>query len=87
MTYFKLGRRADAEAMERQVEADAGGVDALLAMTFAQWGDNARAIDSLEKALRERDPYLVYVKVHTFLDPIRNEPRFQAIVRQLNFPD
>ncbi len=52
-----------------------------------QWGDTGRALDWLETALRDRDPYLAYTKVNFFFDPLRNEPRFQAIERALKFPD
>ena len=37
--------------------------------------------------MRFREPYLIYVKADRSLDPLRNEPRFQAIVRALKFPD
>jgi hypothetical protein len=37
--------------------------------------------------MRNRDPYLAYTKVSFFFDPLRNEPRFQAIERALKFPD
>ena len=53
----------------------------------AQWGDRKRALEWLEKALRLGDPGLVYTKVDPLLDPLRKEARFQAIERQLAFPD
>jgi hypothetical protein len=37
--------------------------------------------------MRLRDPGLVYTKVDPLIDPLRNEPRFQAIQRQLKFPE
>jgi hypothetical protein len=37
--------------------------------------------------MRLRDAGLVYVKTETLLDPLRKEPRFQAIERALKFPD
>ena len=36
--------------------------------------------------MRNRDPYLAYTKINFFFDPLRNEPRFRAIERALNFP-
>jgi len=33
-----------------------------------------------------RDPGLVFLKTDPLLDPLRNEPRFQAIERELRFP-
>jgi hypothetical protein len=37
--------------------------------------------------MRLRDPYLIYVKAVRLFDPLRNEPRFQTIERELKFPD
>ena len=88
MIYDKLGRHTEAETMLAKVRTIAG--DRLAegyADIYAQWGDTARALDWLETAMRNRDPYLAYTKVNFFFDPLRNEPRFQAIERALKFPD
>jgi len=37
--------------------------------------------------MRNRDPYMAYTKVNFFFDPLRKEPRYQAIERALKFPD
>jgi len=88
MIYHKLGRHTEAETMLAKVRAIAGDRFAEgYADIYAQWGDSARALDWLETAMRERDPYLAYTKVNFFFDPLRNEPRFQAIERALKFPD
>jgi TolB-like protein len=88
MIYDKLGRHTEAETMLAKVRTIAG--DRLAegyADIYAQWGDTARALDWLETAMRNRDPYLAYTKVNPFFDLLRNEPRFQAIERALKFPD
>ena len=41
----------------------------------------------LEKAMRLRDPGIVYLKTDPLMDPLRKEPRFQAIERELRFPE
>jgi len=41
----------------------------------------------LEKALRFTDAGLANLKTDPLLDPLRNEPRFQAIERELKFPN
>ena len=33
-----------------------------------------------------KDAGLIYLKVDPFLDPIRNDPRYAALLRRLNFP-
>ena len=57
------------------------------AMIHAQWGNRAKALEWLETALRLRDPGLVYLKTDPLMDPLRKEPRFQAIERALKFPN
>jgi adenylate cyclase len=88
MVYDKLGRHAEAEAMLARVKVLGGDHFAEgYADVYAQWGDTAHALDWLEAAVRNRDPYLAYTKVNPFFDPLRNDPRYQAIERTLNFPE
>ena len=56
-------------------------------MIYAQWGDTASALDSLEAAMRSPDFWLQSVRAEGIFDPLRNEPRFQAIERALKFPE
>ena len=85
--YEKLGRHADAEAELAKMKADGGDTFAYqYATIYAQWGDRAKALEWLETAWRLRDPGLENLKTDPLLDPVRNEPRFQAIERELKFP-
>ena len=85
--YDKLGRHADAEATLSKMEAALGDTAAYqYATIYAQWGNRAKALESLDTALRLRDPGLEYVKTDPLMDPLRKEPRFQAIERELKFP-
>jgi hypothetical protein len=52
----------------------------------AQWGNMSKALEWLEKALRPRDPGLSWLKADPLMDPLRKEPRFQAAMRELKFP-
>jgi hypothetical protein len=88
LTYDKLGRHSDAETMLQKLRAtygDAGPVE--YATIHAQWGDTTKALEWLTTATRLRNWDLVYVKTDPLLDPLRNDPRFQAIERALRFPD
>jgi TolB-like protein/Flp pilus assembly protein TadD len=86
LTYHKLGRHAEAESMVAKLLASPGEQSpALYALMYTEWGDTDRALDLLETAVRNRDPYLVLVK--TGFASLRNEPRFQAIERELKFPE
>jgi tetratricopeptide (TPR) repeat protein len=84
VTYEKLGRRADAASMRSKLQAAFGDASANeFAEIDAQWGDKQSALRWLEKAFELRDPGLAVLKADPLLDPLRNEPRFQAIERAL----
>ena len=85
--YDKLGRHAEAEAELAKLRAGQGDTSAYqYATIYAQWGNRAKALEWLETALRLRDPGLEHLKTDPLLDPLRQEPRFQAIERELKFP-
>jgi TolB-like protein/Tfp pilus assembly protein PilF len=88
ITYDKLVRAADAERMLATLKASLGDAAAYqYAQIYAQRGDAGTALTWLETALRWRDPGLQDLKMDPLLDPLRREPRFQAINRELKFPD
>jgi TolB-like protein len=87
VTYDRLGRHADAEAELAKMKAAIGVTAAYqYATIYAQWGNRTQALDWLETALRVRDPGLELLKTDPLLDPLRQEPRFHAIERELKFP-
>jgi hypothetical protein len=88
IVYDKLGRHADAEAMLADAQTSWGDSGAVqYAEVYAQWSQTGRALSWLETAMRHHDPYLRFVKTDPLFDPLRNEPRFQAIERALKFPE
>ena len=88
VAYNKLGRHADAEAVLSKLKSALGDTAAYqYATIYAQWGDRAKALEWLETAWRLRDPGLNYLKTDSLMDPLRKEPRFQAIEREVKFPD
>jgi TolB-like protein/Tfp pilus assembly protein PilF len=88
VTYEKLGRRADAAAMRGKMQAAFGDASANeYALIDAQWGDKQSALRWLEKAFQLRDAGLARLKTEPLMDPLRKEPRFQSVMRELKFPD
>ena len=88
MVYEKLGRHAEARQNFSRLQAESGDSAAVFyAMIYAQWGETARALDWLDTAMRHRDPYLIRVRQSPLFDPLRKEPRFQAIQSELKFPN
>jgi TolB-like protein/Tfp pilus assembly protein PilF len=87
LAYHKLGRQADAETALARFKALEGNAGAFRDATiYAQWGDTPKALEWLETALQLRDPQLIGLKTEPLLDPLRQEPRFKAVERELKFP-
>ena len=59
----------------------------LVAEVYASLGDKDEAIRWLEKGYRERDAWLALLKVWPAFDPLRSDPRFQDLLKRMNFPD
>jgi serine/threonine-protein kinase len=49
-------------------------------------GEISGALDWLETGCEQHDLTMVMVKVHPIYDPLRGEPRFQAILQRMRFP-
>jgi TolB-like protein/Flp pilus assembly protein TadD len=87
VVYDKLGRHADAESELAQIKTRLGDNGAYqYATIYAQWGDHTKALEWLDTAMRLRDSGLESMKTDPLFDPLRKEPRFQAIERKLKFP-
>jgi hypothetical protein len=56
-----------------------------LALLHIALGDNQRALDWVEKSIEERRGWAAYLRVHPVLDPLRGEPRFDALVKRMMF--
>jgi TolB-like protein/tetratricopeptide (TPR) repeat protein len=53
---------------------------------YAGIGDEANALIWYQRALDERSPNMVYLKADFIPDRMRQHPKFQEILNQLNFP-
>jgi Tfp pilus assembly protein PilF len=80
----RSGQPDEAREIARQLRSGSEFVSPVgLAVLYTGIGDKAAALESLEKALRERDPQLQYLNVEPHFDSLRGEARFQAIVTQV----
>jgi adenylate cyclase len=57
-----------------------------LATAYAACGRNEEAFRWLERAYREHDSSLAGMKTEITLEKLRSDPRFQDLVRHMNFP-
>jgi tetratricopeptide (TPR) repeat protein len=57
-----------------------------IATLYIYAGEKDRALDWLEIAYQERIQNLIYLNVQPKWDPLRKDPRFQNLIRGMNFP-
>jgi len=56
-----------------------------LARTYVALGQQHKALSWLETGFRERSPLMLWINSDFRLDPLRSEPRFQELIRRMNF--
>jgi len=83
-------RAGDTGAVRRTVsQIQEGSGDAAMfqyAQVYAQARQLDRAFEALEKGLAVKDPGVTGVRTDPFLDPIRSDPRYPRLVKNVNFP-
>jgi len=57
-----------------------------IALVCARLGDAGQAVAWLEKAYQQHYCYMVQLKTFRVWDPVRSDPRFQDLLRRMNFP-
>jgi TolB-like protein/Tfp pilus assembly protein PilF/predicted Ser/Thr protein kinase len=88
--YASTGKRADAQMILHELLRQSGTkyVSAyMVATVYASLGDKDKAFEYLEKAYQERSSDLPYfLRADLRLDSLRSDPRFQDLLRRMNFP-
>ena len=57
-----------------------------IALIYAGLGNKEQALAWLERAFAERSTWMPFLRVDPELDALRTEPRFQDLLRRMNFP-
>ncbi|MGB7201031.1 MAG: tetratricopeptide repeat protein [Pyrinomonadaceae bacterium] len=90
IAYAKDGRRDKAEEMIRRLR-DLAKTQYVptgrYAAIYAALGDKDKAFEELNTAFEERDWELFRVNVDPYWIPLRDDPRFAALVKRLNLPE
>lgn len=84
--YAQMGRREEALAIVEELKALSSRKYVSpygIASVYACLHDVETSLDWLEKAYEEHDQTLVWVKVHPRLDPIREHPRYRALLERM----
>ncbi len=80
-------------AMKRAADVMAAGYHSMyacptdIAALYIRAGEKDQAIKWTEESLDVRDPNMPYVNVFPTFDRLRNIPRFQDLMRRMNFPE
>ena len=83
----RLGHRAEAQGI--LAELDAAESKCYVTPISRAWvylglGDFDAAFDWLEQAVEERDPHILHFPSKQIYDPLRKEPRFNALLREMH---
>lgn len=88
MAYDALGRRADADrALGDTEELANGGWYYQLAELYAHRGEKDKAFAMLDRGFEAHDGGVWnYTRVDPFLEPLRGDPRYKALLKKLSTP-
>jgi hypothetical protein len=75
-----------ARAVQRLTDLYGSAVNYQLAEVHAQMGQVDQAFAVLNRAWQYKDPGLVYVRADAWMEPIRGDPRFTALLNKIGFP-
>lgn len=86
--YAAAGRTAAAEKILARLETESGryACPYETAIIYSKLGNADKAFQWLERGYRERSWCMVWLKVDPRLDPLRSDPRYQSLLRRVNFP-
>jgi serine/threonine protein kinase/Tfp pilus assembly protein PilF len=90
VVFARAGRRAEARKSIEQAQVSTRGTvirKTLLAAALATLGDKDGAFAILEKLFSERSYELVLVPSNPLFDVLRDDPRFQDLLRRMKFPE
>jgi serine/threonine-protein kinase len=84
--YAKTGRRREAEEVIKrwkELEKTQYIINYWLATAYAALGEKDLAFAELEKSYQARDWFLPRIKTDSFMDPLRDDPRFADLVKRV----
>jgi serine/threonine protein kinase/Tfp pilus assembly protein PilF len=87
--WYVVGRcesREEAARAARNMEREPNQLALTMAELWAGVGDRAKTLEWVEEAARRHEQFIPFIAVDPMLAPYRDDPRFQAVLRQINYP-
>jgi hypothetical protein len=88
MVYHAMGRQADSDAALAAMEK--GGAQdyaSEIADACAYRGEADPAFKWLERAYRQKDTALYFIKIDPFFARLKSDPRYAGFLRKMNLPE
>ncbi|HZI47007.1 MAG TPA: hypothetical protein VFD75_04370, partial [Pyrinomonadaceae bacterium] len=83
--YARSGQQHEAEkVLDTLLHSNRKQSNSALAFIYIGMDDKARALDTLEKGLQERENFMTHLKSDPLFDSLRSEPRFKELLRQMH---
>ena len=88
MVHFALGRKRESAAALARFVQDHGSDSAFnVAEAYAYVDNKDRALEWLERAYRQKDAGVRYLKGDWFMRGLEPDPGFRAVLQRMNLPD
>jgi TolB-like protein len=88
MAEYSLGRPQESQrALDQLIARHAGLAAYQVAEVYAWRRESDKAFDWLDRAYRQRDTGLVFVKFDQLLASLRGDPRFKAFLQRMKLPE
>jgi TolB-like protein/Flp pilus assembly protein TadD len=88
IAYYALGRKADADAaLAHMIKEQADESAYSIAWVYAYRGQSNEAMNWLERAYTQKDPFLFLVKAEIAPKMPAADPRFKAFLHKMNLPE
>jgi len=86
LVYAAIGRRAEALKIVEALAASPNPDRRQIAFIYAALGDNGRSLEWIGKSLDAREPQAPFIGVDAVFDPLRSDPRFEALIARMKIP-
>jgi tetratricopeptide (TPR) repeat protein len=90
VAYARSGRRSEAKDILQQftdLRKTQYVISYMVAGVYAALGDKDQAFAELDRAFDEHDWHLQRIKADPFMDPLRDDQRFKALLKRMGLPE